>query len=103
MLEEIDTLETQEWLDALESVIRHGGSERAAYLLGQLANAATQSGVRLPSAITTPYCNTLPVKSEKQMPGDFDLERRIRSLTRWNAMAMVMRANQNHEYRGGHI
>jgi pyruvate dehydrogenase E1 component, homodimeric type len=103
MLEEIDALETREWLDALESVIRHGGSERAAYLLAQLANAATQSGVKLPSAITTPYRNTIPLDQEQKLPGDIKLERRIRSLTRWNAMAMVMRANDNDEGLGGHI
>jgi pyruvate dehydrogenase E1 component len=103
MLEEIDALETREWLDALESVIRYGGSERAAYLLAKLANAATQSGVRLPSAITTPYCNTIPVAQEQKMPGDISLERRIRSLTRWNALAMVMRGNDNDEGLGGHI
>ncbi len=103
MLEEIDALETREWLDALESVIRHGGSERAAYLLAQLSNAATQSGVKLPSAITTPYRNTIPSDQEQKLPGDIKLERRIRSLTRWNAMAMVMRANDNDEGLGGHI
>lgn len=103
MLEEIDALETREWLDALESVIRHNGSERAAYLLAQLANAATQSGVKLPSAITTPYCNTIPTGEEKSLPGDAKLEQRIRSLTRWNALAMVMRANDNDEGLGGHI
>lgn len=103
MLEEIDALETREWLDALESVIRHNGSERAAYLLAQLANAATQSGVKLPSTIATPYCNTIPPGQEHQLPGDLKLERRIRSLTRWNALAMVMRANDNDEGLGGHI
>lgn len=103
MREEIDALETQEWIEALESVIRHGGSERAAYLLVQLANAATQSGVRLPSAITTPYRNTIPVKAEKEYPGDLQMERRIRSITRWNALAMVMRANDNSDALGGHI
>ena len=103
MREEIDALETQEWLEALESVIRHGGSERAAHILIQLANAATQSGVRLPSAITTPYRNTIPVKAEKQYPGDLQIERKIRSITRWNALAMVMRANDNEDALGGHI
>lgn len=103
MLEEIDALETQEWLDALESVVRFGGSERASYLLAKLGHAATQAGVRLPSAITTPYCNTIPVASEQKMPGDVALERRIRCLTRWNALAMVMRANDNDEGLGGHI
>lgn len=103
MLEEIDALETREWLDALESVIRHNGSERAAYLLAQLANAATQSGIKLPSAITTPYRNTIPPGEQKPLPGDAKLEQRIRALTRWNALAMVMRANDNDEGLGGHI
>ncbi|WNO09847.1 pyruvate dehydrogenase (acetyl-transferring), homodimeric type [Teredinibacter sp. KSP-S5-2] len=103
MLEDTDALETQEWLDALESVIKHNGSERAAYLLSQLANKATQTGVRLPSAITTPYVNTIPASDEKRHPGDLFMERKIRSLVRWNAMAMVMRANDNEDALGGHI
>ncbi|WP_053981469.1 pyruvate dehydrogenase (acetyl-transferring), homodimeric type [Marinagarivorans algicola] len=104
MLEENDTLETQEWLDALESVIKHSGSERAANLLAKLANAATQSGVQLPSAIRTPYCNTIPVSAEAQIPGDLALERKIRSLIRWNAIATVVRANANNDDGlGGHI
>jgi len=103
MVEEIDALETQEWLEALESVVRHGGSERASYLLAQLADAAKQSGVGLPSAITTPYSNTIAKADEPKKPGDNAMERRIRSLTRWNALAMVMRANQNDDGLGGHI
>ena len=103
MLEETDALETREWLEALESVIRHNGSERAAYLLAKLANSASQSGVKLPSSITTPYCNTIPASEDLDIPGDIKLERRIRSLTRWNALAMVMRANDNDDGLGGHI
>ena len=103
MHEEIDALETQEWLEALESVIRHGGAERASYLLIELAKAATQAGVSLPSAITTPYVNTIPVKHEKRIPGDVHLERTIGSLVRWNAIAMVVRANDNDDGLGGHI
>ncbi len=103
MLEESDALETQEWIEALESVVRHNGTDRAKYLLFQLANVATKSGVGLPSAITTPYHNTIPVSHEKRHPGDLHLERKIRSLVRWNAMAMVMRANDNDEGLGGHI
>jgi len=103
MLEETDALETREWLEALESVIRHNGRERATFLLSQLANAATVAGVSLPSAIRTPYINTIPVRDEKRSPGDPHMERRIRSLVRWNAMAMVMRANDNDEGLGGHI
>ena len=103
MLEEYDALETQEWLDALESVIKHGGSTRAGQLLAKLAHAATQSGIRLPSAITTPYSNTIPVAAEARLPGDNILERKIRSLVRWNAIAMVVRANDNDDGLGGHI
>ena len=103
MHEEIDALETQEWMEALESVIRHSGVERASWLLAEMAKIATQSGVSLPSAITTPYINTIPVQNEKRIPGDLKLERKIRSFIRWNALAMVMRANDNDEGLGGHI
>ncbi|GAB3095163.1 pyruvate dehydrogenase (acetyl-transferring), homodimeric type [Pseudomaricurvus hydrocarbonicus] len=101
--EDVDSLETREWLDAMHSVIRYGGKGRAAFLLKQLADRATDAGVQLPAAITTPYRNTIPVTSEKRMPGDLFMERRIRSLIRWNALAMVMRANDNNEGLGGHI
>nr|WP_202410521.1 pyruvate dehydrogenase (acetyl-transferring), homodimeric type [Pseudomaricurvus sp. HS19] len=101
--EDVDAAETREWLDALHSVIRYGGKGRAAFLLKQLAERATNAGVRLPAAITTPYRNTIPVTQEKRMPGDLFMERRIRSLIRWNALAMVMRANDNNEGLGGHI
>ncbi|MEX2961169.1 pyruvate dehydrogenase (acetyl-transferring), homodimeric type [Microbulbifer sp. TYP-18] len=103
MHEETDNLETQEWLDALQAVIRHSGKERAAFLLKQLSDRATDVGVKLPAAITTPYRNTIPTNAEKRMPGDLFMERRIRSLIRWNALAMVVRANQNHDGLGGHI
>lgn len=103
MQEDIDTLETKEWLDALHSVIRHGGKDRAAFLLRQLAERANEHDVKLPAAIITPYRNTIPVRTEKRMPGDLFMERRIRSLIRWNALAMVMRANDNDEGLGGHI
>ncbi|WKD50556.1 pyruvate dehydrogenase (acetyl-transferring), homodimeric type [Microbulbifer spongiae] len=103
MQEETDNLETQEWLDALQAVIRYSGKERAAALLKQLSDRATDAGVQLPAAITTPYRNTIPPGAEKRMPGDLFMERRIRSLVRWNALAMVVRANQNHDGLGGHI
>ena len=101
--EDVDSLETREWLDAMHSVIRYGGKDRAAFLLKQLSARATDAGVQLPAAITTPYRNTIPVTAEKRMPGDLFMERRIRSLIRWNALAMVMRANDNDEGLGGHI
>jgi len=103
MPEDIDALETREWMDALHAVIRHEGKERAAFLLKQLGDRATDAGIRLPAAITTPYRNTIPVTAEKRMPGDLFMERRIRSLIRWNALAMVMRANDNDDGLGGHI
>ena len=103
MTEDIDALETREWLDALHAVIRYGADGRAAFLLKQMFDRATMAGVELPAAITTPYRNTIPPKKEKRMPGDLFMERRIRSLIRWNALAMVMRANDNDEGLGGHI
>jgi pyruvate dehydrogenase E1 component len=101
--EDIDPLETEEWLNALDSVVASQGKGRAAYLLKQLADRAVNDGIRLPAAITTPFKNTIPPEAEKHMPGDLFMERRIRSLVRWNAMAMVMRANVRDASLGGHI
>ena len=92
--DDIDPLETQEWLDALESVLENEGEERAGYLIQRMGELASRSGTQLPYAITTPYRNTIPVTHEAQMPGDLFMERRIRSMVRWNALAMVMRTNQ---------
>ncbi|MBE8718028.1 pyruvate dehydrogenase (acetyl-transferring), homodimeric type [Cellvibrio polysaccharolyticus] len=103
MLEDIDAIETKEWLDALGSVVRHGSKERAAFLLKQLSEAAADHGIAQPSAITTPYRNTIPPSAEVTPPGDRALERKIRSIIRWNAMAMVMKANSNDDALGGHI
>ena len=98
-----DPLETQEWLDALHSLIEKEGVERAQYILQRLSAKVTETGAQLPYAITTPYRNTIPVSKEARMPGDLFMERRIRSLIRWNAMAMVMRANLKDSSLGGHI
>jgi pyruvate dehydrogenase E1 component len=103
MIEDIDPIETQEWLESLDSVLKSQGPQRAAYLLAKLSQHAVDSGTRLPTAITTPFRNTIPPMAEKRMPGDLFMERRIRSLVRWNALAMVMRANENDEGLGGHI
>lgn len=103
MLEDIDAIETKEWLDALESVVRHGGKERAAYLLKILSEKAVNKGIAQPSSIQTPYRNSIPPEKEIAFPGDRVLERKIRSIVRWNAMAMVMKANDNDEGLGGHI
>ena len=103
MIEDEDPTETREWLDALDQVVKHGGSERASFLLLELAKHAMNTRLRLPPAITTPFSNTIAPAEEKMMPGDLFMERRVRSLVRWNAMAMVMRANDNDEGLGGHI
>jgi pyruvate dehydrogenase E1 component len=103
MQDDIDHIETQEWLEALDSVIRNQGKERATYLLTKLGEHATDKGADMPASITTPYRNTIEPLEEKRMPGDLFMERRIRSLIRWNAVAMVMRANDNDDALGGHI
>jgi pyruvate dehydrogenase E1 component len=103
MLQDIDAIETKEWLDALKSVVRHTGKDRAAELLKALSESAVNYGIEQPSSIQTPYRNTIPVEKEIEAPGDTKLERKIRSIIRWNAMAMVMKANDNDEGLGGHI
>ena len=102
-MQDLDPVETQEWLDALESVLDKEGEDRAHYLMTRLGELATRSGSQLPYAITTPYRNTIPVTHEARMPGDLFMERRIRSLVRWNALAMVMRTNLKDPDLGGHI
>ena len=103
MTEDKDPIETREWLEALDAVLQLSGPGRAAFLLKQLSEHAVGKGTRLPTAITTPFKNTIAPAAEKRMPGDLFMERRIRSLVRWNALAMVMRANDNDEALGGHI
>ncbi|OGA00949.1 MAG: pyruvate dehydrogenase (acetyl-transferring), homodimeric type [Betaproteobacteria bacterium RIFCSPLOWO2_02_67_12] len=98
-----DTLETQEWLDALEAVLDREGPERAHFLLGKLIEKARLSGAYIPFSANTPYLNTIPTHLEERSPGDFELEERIRSYCRWNAMVMVARANRNDDELGGHI
>ncbi len=98
-----DPTETQEWLEALEHVLEHQGIDRANFLLQRLSARMTKTGAALPYTITTPYRNTIPSSKEAFMPGDLFMERRIRSLIRWNALAMVVRANQREGDLGGHI
>ncbi|MFT7257007.1 MAG: pyruvate dehydrogenase E1 component, partial [Candidatus Azotimanducaceae bacterium] len=103
MLNDKDPLETEEWVEAILSVMENEGVERAQYLLQRLSSKVTATGAQLPYAINTPYRNTIPVSKEARMPGDLFMERGIRSLIRWNAMAMVMRANLDDSSLGGHI
>ncbi len=98
-----DSLETQEWLEALEAVIEREGGERAHYLIEKLTEKTRTSGVYIPFSPYTPYVNTIPPHLEERSPGDPALEERIRSYCRWNAMVMVARANKNDDELGGHI
>ncbi|MFC3681572.1 pyruvate dehydrogenase (acetyl-transferring), homodimeric type [Bacterioplanoides pacificum] len=99
-----DPEETREWMDAIYSVIREEGVERAHYLIERIAERATRDGMPLPYALHTPYRNTISVENEAPMPGDLFMERRIRSLIRWNALVMVLRANKKGGGDlGGHI
>ena len=102
-MSDIDPGETKEWLDALSSLHATHGEERVRHILTELNQKAADSGVELPTAVTSNFCNTIPANREKVMPGDLFMERRIRSLIRWNALAMVMRANERSEGIGGHI
>jgi pyruvate dehydrogenase E1 component len=103
MQDDIDPQETQEWIEAFHSVVRHEGMERARFLLDQMMLAAQKRGMPPIFSLNTPYRNTIPVEQEARMPGDLFMERKIRSLIRWNAMAMVMRANMRPGELGGHI
>ncbi|MCX7154012.1 MAG: pyruvate dehydrogenase (acetyl-transferring), homodimeric type [Proteobacteria bacterium] len=98
-----DTLETKEWLDALETVLEREGADRAHYLLEKLIEKARRSGAYLPYNAQTAYLNTIPPHLEQRSPGDHTLEERIRSFARWNAMVMVAKANQVEGDLGGHI
>ncbi len=98
-----DPTETREWLDSLRYVINSRGGERAAYLLQAIEQEAYRLGVPIPFSATTPYINTIPADKQPPFPGNRELERRIKSIIRWNAMAMVVRANREDKSIGGHI
>ncbi|MCG8486383.1 MAG: pyruvate dehydrogenase (acetyl-transferring), homodimeric type [Chromatiales bacterium] len=100
---DIDPIETQEWLDALEAVLENEGVERAHFLIERLVDKARRSGAHLPFSANTAYVNTIPVTKQQRFPGDRAMERRIRSFIRWNAMAMVVQANRISTELGGHI
>src|SRR5215212_9767454 len=103
MPEDQDPQETQEWREALDSVVEFDGVERAAFLLQQLQVQARLHAVPVPFSATTAYVNTIPVDKQPEHPGDFELEHSIRSLNRWNAVATVLRANKESSELGGHI
>ncbi|MEE4246412.1 MAG: pyruvate dehydrogenase (acetyl-transferring), homodimeric type [Kangiellaceae bacterium] len=98
-----DPIETQEWLDSLEAVLEEEGVERAHYLLERLIDKARRSGAHMPYDATTAYLNTIPPSQEAHIPGDQEMERRLRSLIRWNAIAIVLQATKKDLELGGHL
>jgi pyruvate dehydrogenase E1 component len=99
----LEAVETREWLESLDYVLHQGDKARTLRLLESLRARARGAGVRLPFAATTPYINTIPAAEHVARPGDGAMERRIKSLVRWNALAMVVRANRESDGIGGHI
>ncbi len=102
-IQETDAQETQEWLEALSAVIENEGTERAHFLLEAMIDKARRSGANLPYNATTAYVNTIPTHLQAKLPGDPEMERRIRALVRWNAVMTVLRANEKSPGVGGHI
>lgn len=98
-----DALETREWLDALSAVIGEEGNERAHFLLETLIDHARQAGIDVPFSATTAYINTIPPDQEERFPGNIEMEERLRAFMRWNAMAMVVRANRLNPEDGGDL
>ncbi len=98
-----DPQETREWLESLDYVLQVKGADRASYLFDRLRDRLGKRGARLSTPVNTPYVNTIAPAQEPPYPGNLDIERRIRSLIRWNALAMVVKANKNKPGIGGHI
>ena len=101
--DDVDQIETQEWVDSLKAVSADSGRERARFLLGRLIDWGKRNDIVPPFTANTPFVNTIPVERQAAFPGDRRIERRIKSLVRWNAMAMVVRANRRSPGIGGHI
>ena len=100
---DLDPIETGEWVDSLRAVLHHHGSARATYLLERLTDEAHYAGATRPFALNTPYVNTIPPEREERASWDRDIEHRIRSIIRWNAVAIILRANKESSELGGHI
>jgi pyruvate dehydrogenase E1 component len=98
-----DPQETAEWLEAWDQILDEDNPQRVTYLLQKLAERARFAGMNIPARFNTPYCNTIPVEEEAPYPGNLEIERRIKSIIRWNAMAMVVRQNKEDPGIGGHI
>ena len=100
---DVDPAETREWLDAFDALVEHEGTERATFLLRRLLDRARAKRVRMPPVLNTPYCNTIGLADQPPFPGNLETEYRLASIIRWNALAMVVRANRAHAELGGHI
>src|ERR1700694_2227401 len=100
---DIDAVETSEWLEALGAVVDHDGPDRARELLVRVVERAQHQGTGPIATLNTPYVNTIPADREPEFPGDPAIERRLRSIMRWNSMAIVVRANKVSSELGGHI
>ena len=98
-----DPVETAEWLEAFDALVEQEGRERATFLLRKLLDRARAKRVPLPAVLNTPYCNTITLAEQPQYPGNLEVEQRLSSIVRWNALAMVVRANREHAELGGHI
>jgi len=100
---QVEDVELREWLDSLDFVLQEHGRERAAQILQRMQQHAAEAGVTLPFTANTPYVNTIPASAQPPYPGNQEIERRIKSFARWNALAMVVRANREEPGIGGHI
>jgi len=101
--QDVDPVETKEWLEALAAIVENEGPERANFILRKLLDHARALRVPMPPVLNTPYCNSIPLADQPQFPGNLELEQRLIALVRWNALAMVVRANKTSSELGGHI
>ena len=101
--QDADPAETGEWIDAFDALVAMEGRERATFILRKLLDRARARRVPLPPVLNTPYCNTIPLAEQPQYPGNLEVEQRVSAAVRWNALAMVVRANRDHPELGGHI
>ena len=103
VLSDTNLPETEEWIQSLDEIVKYEGRDRGQFILRKLIERAHELGVRLPFNANTPYVNTIPLSDQPPFPGDRQIERKIKSINRWNATAMVVRANKHFEGIGGHI
>src|SRR5215207_3354141 len=101
--QDLDPQETREWLDALSAVRGHRGNDRAEFVVNAVIDAARRDRLQVAQSLTTPYCNTIPPDQQPALPGDRAIEHKLRSIIRWNALAIVLRANKESSELGGHI